>query len=76
MRTVWQDLDIELVKKMWTKVPAALINAPPRGGSKGYQAEVIAKVLGAMFGDKYDLDLRKKIDEYKPKLRDAGALVN
>lgn len=69
-------LEIELVKKMWTKVPAALISAPPPGGSRGYQAQVTTKVLRAMFGDKYDLDLRKKIDEFKPKLRDVGALIN
>src|SRR5579872_144121 len=68
-------LEIELVKKMWAKVPPTLINTPPPCGSKGFQTEVIAKVLGAMFGDKYDLHLRKKIDEFKPRLRDVGALV-
>lgn len=68
-------LEIEFVRKMWTKVPAPLISTPPRGGSKGYQAEVIAKSLRAMFGEKYDQDLRKKIDALKPKLRDVDALV-
>lgn len=69
-------VEIDLVKRMWAKVPAALITAPPRGGSKGYQTDVLAKVLPAMFGDKYDTHLRERIEELKPKLRDVGALVS
>jgi|SRR5579863_906664 len=68
-------LEIEFVRKMWAAVPAELISTPPRGGSKGYQAEVTTKVLRAMLGDSYDLDVRKKIEGFKPKLQDVGALV-
>lgn len=68
-------LEIDMVRTMWTKVPAPLVTVPPRGGSKGFQGELVAKVLAAMFGEKYDASLKKKIEEFKPALRLSGALV-
>lgn len=69
-------LAIDQVRAMWSKVPSGLITVPPRGGSKGFQAELTAKVLEAILGNKYDAALRKKIEEFKPRLRDVGALVD
>lgn len=69
-------LEINFVREMWAKVPAEVIGTPPRGGSKGYQGEVTAKVLRAMFEENYDQRLRKKLETLKATLRDSGALVN
>lgn len=71
-----ESMKIDLVQEKWAKVPAEIISSPPPGGSKGYQAEVTAKVLRAMFADNYDQHLREKIEALKPTLRDSGALVS
>jgi len=70
-----ESLEIELIRKKWATVPIEIISTPPPGGSKGYQAEVTAKVLRAMFGNDYDQAVREKTEALKPSLRDAGALV-
>lgn len=70
-----QALSADFVKKQWAKVDAAVVQTPPPGGSKGYQAEVTAKVLSAMFGAGYDAHFRTKAADLKPQLRDAGALL-
>ena len=49
-----ESLEIDLVREKWKKVPTGVIESPPPGGSKGYQAEVTAKVLRAMFTNNYD----------------------
>jgi DGQHR domain-containing protein len=68
-------LEIEAVKKRWSVVPAPLITDPPPGGSKGIQAEITAKVVRAMFGDDYDTKLRKRVEQFKPRLREIGGLL-
>lgn len=71
-----ESLKIDFVREKWAKVPTEVISSPPPGGSKGYQAEVTAKVLRAMFGDNYDQHLRKKLEALKPTLRGSGALIS
>ena len=71
-----ESVEIELIRRKWTAVPVEIISTPPPGGSKGYQAEVSAKVLRAMFGVDYDQVLRKKTEALKPALRDVGSLVS
>ncbi len=70
-----ESLKIDIVRERWAAVPIEIIRTPPPGGSKGYQAEVITKVLGAMFGKDHDQSVREKLAALKPALRDAGALV-
>jgi len=71
-----ESLKIELVREKWKTVPIEVIKSPPPGGSKGYQAEVTAKVLRAMFAENYDQHLRQKIEALKPTFRGSGALVS
>ena len=71
-----ESLKIDSIQEKWAKAGQNVIKNPPPGGSKGYQAEVTATILRAMYGADYDQYLRNKIQALKPTLRDSGALVN
>ena len=60
----------------WSKVDDNLISIPPPGGSKGYQNQVTADVLAAMFGDGADTLIRDKMKTVKERLRASKGLLD
>jgi DGQHR domain-containing protein len=71
-----QNLQLDSVKSAWQKVDKAIIENPPKGGSKGYQAEVVAKVMQQMFGNDFAAQLPKKVEAIRESLKAAGGLVS
>ncbi len=69
------NLTIAFVSDHWAKVDDSIISSPPRGGSKGYQQEVINKVLMQMFGADADKKVREALIPITTALVAEGALV-
>ena len=59
----------------WRKVSDQVIASPPRGGSKGYQKEVIAEVLSQMFDGDAEEKVLKGVADLRGELKSQGALI-
>lgn len=68
-------LRLDDVMGKWKKVGGEIVNNPPKGGSKGYQAEVAKKVMLEMFGASYTQKFEDALEPEKKSLRDAGGLI-
>lgn len=69
-----ENLKYEDVKEKWGAVDDDVVKVPPKGGSKGIQDEVKARVMKSMFGDNYDATIRRKCQEMLPKLCELGSI--
>lgn len=68
-----EHLTIARVSEHWKKVDPAVIANPPKGGSKGYQAQLITAIRTAMRGENAPSTIRPS-DDYLDRLRRCGAV--
>lgn len=68
-------LTVEFVKQNWMKVSNAVIENPPRGGSKGYQKDVTASVLLEMFGENADKQIRASLLKVIEQLKSEDVFI-
>ncbi len=66
---------LDYVQNKWGKVNSEIIDNPPRGGSKGYQADVAKKVMLQMFGTGYSEQFADKLELERKRLLAAGGLI-
>ena len=67
-------LKFEQVRDFWRKAPPERIDSPPPGGSRGYQLEWYRAIMEKAAGTDYRENLTKAASEFRPRLRESGAL--
>ena len=68
-------LDVEAVRQAWAKAPQERIDNPPKGGSRGHQAEWYQALMTAMIGPDYLNQVDAGAERLRPELRATKALT-
>jgi|GEM_PF-6033888 DGQHR domain len=67
-------LTIQFVKDAWNKAPANRISNPPKGGSRGYQADWYRELMSAMIGEDFAQQVKSAGEKLRPSFREIKAL--
>ena len=68
-------LRLDDVTSKWKKISKGIIDNPPKGGSKGYQAETAKEIMKLMYGDDFQSAFEQQLESLSEILRKAGGLI-